>query len=147
MRFGFIGSRPLHFCSPFSSCSPLHTSSLFFSFMSSLASCPVISSLSFFCVYTARPLVCTRATYFQIRCQVAQVFTMRWVVIGCSCALGSFSLQPHTPLSRLVSSSCLYSCVLMRAHSHICPDLSTSRLPSGRHVYVTFGELNAVQTQ
>ena len=25
-----------------------------------------------------------------------QVFIMRWVVIGCSCALGSFSLQPHT---------------------------------------------------
>ena len=95
---------------------------LFFSFMSSLASCPVISSLSFFCVHTARPLVCTCTTYVQIRFQVAQVFTMRWVVIGCSCALGSFSLQPHTHtlLSRLVSSSCLHSFVLLRALSHIC---------------------------
>ena len=125
---------------PFSSFSPFHTSFFFFSFMSSLASCTVISLLSFFCVHTARPLVCTCTTYLQIRFQVAQVFTMRWVVIGCSCALGSFSLQPHTHthtlLSRLVSSSCLHSFVLLRAHSHFCPDLSASRLPWGRRVCV-----------
>ena len=81
---------------PFSSFSLDTLLFVFFPFMSSLASCPVISSLSFFCVHTARPLVCTRTTYFQLRLQVAQVLTMRWVVIGCSCALGSFSLQPHT---------------------------------------------------
>ena len=83
-------------------------------FMSSLASCPVISSLSFFCVHTARPLVCTCTTYFQIRFQVAQVFTMRWVVIGCSCALGSFSLQPHTFLSRLVPFMSSFFCLTAR---------------------------------
>ena len=116
--------------------SPLHTSLLFFSFMSSLASCPVISSLSFFCVHTARPLVCTCTTYFQIRLQVAQGFIMRWVVIGCSCALGSFSLQPHTLLSRLVLFMSSFFC-LLRAHSHFCrPDLSASRLLSGRRVCV-----------
>ena len=95
MRFGFIGFGPLHLV-PLFIPSPLHTSFLFFSSMSSLASCPVTSSLSFFCAHTARPLVCTRTTYFQIGFQVAHVFIMRWVVIGCSCALGSFSLQPHT---------------------------------------------------
>ena len=94
--------------------SPLHTSFLFFSFMSSLASCPVISSLSFFCVHTARPLFCACATYFQFRFQVAQVLTMRWVVIGCSCALGSFSLQPHTFLSRLVLFMSSFFCLTAR---------------------------------
>ena len=48
MRFGFIDSRPLRLVPlfiPF----PLTHSFFFFSFMSSLASCPVIPSLSFFC--------------------------------------------------------------------------------------------------
>ena len=94
---------------------------LFFSFMSSLASCPVISSLSFCCVHTARPLVCTCTTYVQIRFQVSQVFTMRWVVIGCSCALGSFSLQPHThtfvPSCLLFMSS--FFCLTARALTHL----------------------------
>ena len=42
---------------------------------------------------------------------------MRWVLIGCPCALGSLSLQPHTPLSHLVSSLCLHSFVFC-AHTH-----------------------------
>ena len=74
MRFGFIGFGPLHVV-PLFILSPLPISFLFFSFMSSLASCPVSSSLSFFCVHTARPLVCTCTTYFQIRFQVCPVLS------------------------------------------------------------------------
>ena len=70
------------------------------------------------------------------RFSVAQVFTMRWVFIGCPCALASLSLQPHTPLSRLVLVSCLHSFVLLRTHVHNRRDLRVSRLPSGRRVYV-----------
>ena len=53
--------------------------------------------------------------------------TMRWFVIGCPCALDSFSLQPHTPLSRLVSSSRLRSFVLLlTVRANVC--VSASRL-------------------
>ena len=67
------------------------------------------------------------------------------VVIGCPCALGSFSLQPHTPLSHLVSSLCLHSFVSLRTRSHICSDLSASRLPSGRGVFSALS-VSAVST-
>ena len=71
-----------------------------------LSSCLVVSSLFFFCARMAQHLVCTCTTYFQPRFHVAQVFTMRWALIGCPCALGSLSSQPHT-------------------HTHLCPVLSS----------------------
>ena len=77
MRSGFIGSRPPHLV-PFSSF-PLHTLLflfLFMIFMSSLASCPFISLLSFFCAYNGPGLSVYAHIYVQLRFQVAQVSTM-----------------------------------------------------------------------
>ena len=115
-----------------------HTCFLF-SFMSSCLH--VWSSHPLFRLHAhgSRPW-CVRAPPSSTRFQVAQVFTiMRRVFIGCSCALGSLSSQPHThtPLSRLVPFSCLHSCVLLRAHLHFRSGLSASRLPSGRRVCAT----------
>ena len=56
---------------------------------------------------------------------------MRWVFIGCPCALGSLSSQPHTPLSRLVPFSCLHSFVLLRAHLHFALPLALLASPRG----------------
>ena len=122
MGFGFIGSRPLHLVPLFHPFPFTHF--FFFSFLSCL---PVFM----FCHFIAFLL---RAHFRSPR---SLQFPMRWVLIGCPCALiGSLSFPPHTPLSGLVSSSCLHSFVFLRTHSHICPDLSASCLPSGRRVCV-----------
>ena len=115
LRFGFIGSRPLHLVS-FSSF-PLHTH-LFSSFLSCLPVFMfVISSLSFFCAHTAC-LSMHVHNLLQPRLQVAQVFTVRWVFIGCPCALGSLSSQPHTPLSRLVLPFHVFTLLSCCAHTY-----------------------------
>ena len=127
MRFGFIGSRPLHLV-PLSSL-PLHTLlfSLFFHVL--LSSCLFISSFfSFACV---RALLHT----FKHRFQVAQVFTMRWASSGVPVHLVPLSSQPHALLSRLVLLSCLHSFVL-RAHTCTLALTLDLRLPSGRRVCV-----------
>ena len=74
MRFGFIGFRPLHLF-PFSFF-PLRTLLFLFLFMSSLASCPFISLLSFFCAYNGPGFSVYAHIYVQLRFQVAQVSTM-----------------------------------------------------------------------
>ena len=76
--------------------SPFHPFpfSHFFSFMSSLASCPVISSLSFFWAHTAWPLVCTRATYFQIRFRCHRLFLRTWFLFIAT----THTLVPSCPL-------------------------------------------------
>ena len=51
------------------------------------------------------------------------------------CIWFPFSLQPHTPLSRLSSPSCLHPLVHAARTMHICSSLS-SCLPSGRRVCV-----------
>ena len=95
MRCGFIGSRPLHRF-PFSSFPPLHTSVFLF-----LSCPPVFMSghliLSFVCAHMGPGLSVYARNLLQPRFQVAQVFIMRRVFIGCPCALGSLSSQPHTP--------------------------------------------------
>ena len=79
-----------------------------------LSSCFVISSFLLFAHTSALALVCTRTSTYTIthRFQVAQVLTMRWVSSVVHVHLVSLSLQPHTPLPRLVplfmsSSFCL----------------------------------------
>ena len=118
IRFGFIGSRPLHLV-PFSS------------------SClRVFAFHSFFLLHAHGPAL---SVYTHNLLSVAQVFTMRRVVTVVPVHLVSFSLPPHTPWSRLVFSSCLHSFVSLRAHFHIRPGLSAFRLPSGRPVCVPSG--------
>ena len=141
MRFGFIGSRPLHPV-PLFILFPLDALLFYFFFFHvfpCFMSCHRISFLLLRTHGSALSMYMRNLLSTQALGRPAQVLTMRWVVIGCSCALGSFSLQPHTPLSRRVSSSCLHSFVFLRTHSHFCPDLSASRLPSGRRVCVTLG--------
>ena len=104
MRCGLIGSRPLHLV-PLFILFPLHTLLL-----SSFLSCPPVFMsghliLSFVCTHMGPGLSVHVHHLLQPRFQAAQVFTMRWVFIGCPCALGSLSSQPHTPLSRLVPFS------------------------------------------
>ena len=137
MRCGFIGFRPLYLV-PFSSFFPLTPSFslLFFHVFPCFMSCHLIS----FLLLRAHGWALSMYMHNLLSTQVLgpPSLTRRWFVIGCPCALDSFSLQPHThtPLSRFVSSSCLHSFVSLRIHSHICPDLSASRLPSGRRVCV-----------
>ena len=126
MRFGFIGSRPLHLV-PLSSL-PLHTPLFPLFFHVLLSSCLVISSFSSFARTVVPALVCTcTSTYstFKHRFQVAQVFTMRWTSSVVPVHLVPLSFQPHAPLSRLVLLSCLIFS-LVRAHVHIGPHLSFS---------------------
>ena len=116
MRFGFIGSRPLHLV-PFSSLSPFTHLwfPLFFHVL--LPSCLVISSFSSFARTLVPALVCTcTSTYILNRFQVAQVFTMRWGSSVVPVHLVSLSLQPHTFLSRLVLLLMSSSFCLCRAH-------------------------------
>ena len=91
MRSGLIGSRPPHLVPfPFF---PLHTLLFLFLFMSSLASCPFISLLSFFCAYNGPGLS---------------------VVVPVH--LVSLSSQPHTLLSRRLPSHVFILLSLLRAH-------------------------------
>ena len=104
MRFGFVGSCPLHLV-PFSSFVPLlHLwSPLFFHVLLS------ISSFSSFARTLAPALVCTRTSTYILN---TQVFTMRWSSSVVPVHLVSLSLQPHTFLSRLV---------LLLMSSSFCP--------------------------
>ena len=97
----------------------------------SLSSHPGISFLLSYAHTVVRPLVCTCTTYFKPRFQVAQVFAMRWVFIGCPCALGSLSSQPHThtPLSHYPVLSSFHVFIFLsalRAHVHIRLNLNFS---------------------
>ena len=121
--------------------SPFHPFPLYTLMFSSFLSCPPVFMsghliLSFVCTHMGPGLSVYVHNLLQPRFQVAQVFIMRWVFIGCPYALGSLSSQPHTPLSRLVplfmsSFFCLVACTLT-----LCPTLSASRLPSGGRVCV-----------
>ena len=127
MRIGFIGSRPLHLVPPFFFLSPSHTSvsSLFFHVFPCFMSCHLISVL----LLRAHGLALSMYMHNLLSTQVLgpPFLTMRWFVIGCPCALDSFSLQPHTPLSRLVASSRLRSFVLLlTVRANVC--VSASRL-------------------
>ena len=136
MRFGFIGSRPLHLV-PLSSL-PLHTPLFPLFFHVLLSSCLVISSFSSFARTVVPALVCTcTSTYstFKHRFQVAQVFTMRWTSSVVPVHLVPLSFQPHAPLSRLVLLSCLIF-FLLCAHTCTLALTLASRLPSGRRVCV-----------
>ena len=134
MRFGFIGSCPLHLVSL--SSLPLHILLFPLFFHVLLSSCLVISSFSSFACTLVPALVCTCTLHtFKHRLQVAQVFTMRWASSGVPVHLVPLSFQPHAPLSRLVLLSCLHSFVLC---AHTCTLALTLdfRLPSGRRVCV-----------
>ena len=115
MRFGFHRFLSPSFGVPFSSFFLFtHLFSCLFCHVS-LSSCPGISFLHSFAHTVVRPLVCTCTTDFQPRFQVVQVFTVRWVFIGCPCALGSLSSQPHTH-----THTCVLSCPLFMSSS-VCP--------------------------
>ena len=88
---GFHRFLSLHLVPRFFIASPLHTP-FFSSFLSRL---PVFMSfhliLSFVRVHICPDLsvYVHIYTYFKHRVRVAQVFTMKWVFVGCPCALGS----------------------------------------------------------
>ena len=133
MRFGFIGSRPLHLVplSPFS----LHILLFLFLFMSSLASCPFISLLSFFCAYNGPGLSVYAHIYFQLRFQVAQVSTMRFHRL--SLCIWFLFHRNHThfcPVVFLLMSSSFCPCC-----AHICTFVLALILPPGRRVCVPLG--------
>ena len=113
MRFGFIGFRPLHLF-PFSSF-PLRTPLFLFLFMSSLASCPFISLLSFFCAYNGPSLSVYAHIYDQLRFQVAQVSTMG--VHRLSPCIWFLFHRNHTHFCPVLLS-------FLRAHLHIGPSLN-----------------------
>ena len=95
MRFGVFYSAP-PFGFPFSFLFPART---FFRF------------LSLFCAHIGPALSVHVHSYTRPRSEVAQVVLMRYGSSGCSCSLGSFSLQRHA-LSCLVPISCLHLFVL-----------------------------------
>ena len=98
--------------------SPSHTR-LFSSFLSCLPAFMFCHLISFLFLCTHGPSLSMSArNLLQPRFQVAQVFTMRWVFIGCPCALGSLSSQPHTALSRL-SPFHVFTLVVLSTHLHI----------------------------
>ena len=131
MRFGFVGSRPLHLV-PLSSF-PLHTLLFPLFFHVLLSSCLVISSFSSFVRTLVPALVCTcTSTYI-----LTQVFRHPGLYnevgfIGCPCALGSpfiSTTRTFVPSRPLVMSS--FFCLLC---AHTCTFALTLvfRLPSGR---------------
>ena len=133
----WFSSPPFRF--PFSSFPPSHTFVFLFSFMSS---CLHVSFLSF--AHTSvLALVCTCTfTYFKHRFQVAQVLTMRWGSSAVPVHLFSISLQPHTPLSRLVLLFMSSSFRLCCAHTYTTVLTLILSAPLGRAcvcVCVTFG--------
>ena len=100
MRLGFFGLRPFHF--PFHP-STSHTCVFLLSFMSSCLH--VLPSHPFFRLRTHRPGLSVDVhihIHFLHRFRVAQVLTMGLGSSVVPVHLVSFSLQPHTPLSRLV---------------------------------------------
>ena len=126
MRFGFIGSRPLHLV-PFSSL-PLHTLLFPLFFHVLLSSCLVTSSFSSFA--RIGPGLSVYVHFYlplnsKHRFQVAQVFIMRWASSVVPVHLVPLSFQPHTH-NCPVSSSCHVFILLslVRAHVRIGPHLS-----------------------
>ena len=108
----------------------------FFLFMSSLASCPFISLLSFFCAHNGPGLSLYAHIHFSTQVQVAQVSTMRWGSSVVPVHLVSPSPQPHTLLPRLVLL--LMSSPFCLCCAHICTFVLAKMfcLPSGRRVCV-----------
>ena len=85
--------------------------------MSSLASCPVTSLLSFSCAHTTvRALVCTRTSTVHLGFRAAQVLIMRFGSLFVCVHLVPSSSQPLTLLPCLVLFSCLHLFVLGCAH-------------------------------
>ena len=124
MRFGLIGSRPLHLVPP--SSLPLHTLLFPLFFHVLLSSCPVISSFSSFARTLVPALVCTcTSTYLKKEVSGRPGLYNEVGFIGCPCALGFPFHFNHTHLCP-VSSSCHVFIVLSlaRAHVHICLNLS-----------------------
>ena len=123
MRSGLIGSRPPHLV-PFSSF-PLLTLLFLFLFMSSLASCPFISLLSFFCAYNGPGLSVHAHIYFQLRFQVAQVSTMRFHRLSlCIWFLFHCNHTHFCPVVFLLMSSSFCPCC-----AHICTFVLALILP------------------
>ena len=138
MRFGFIGSRPLHLV-PFSSL-PLHTLLFPLFFHVLLSSCLVTSSFSSFA--RIGPGLSVYVHFYlplnsKHRFQVAQVFIMRWASSVVPVHLVPLSFQPHThtivPSRPLVMSS--FFCLWCARTCALALTLAL-RLPSGRRVCV-----------
>ena len=135
MRFGFIGSRPLHLV-PLSSL-PLHTLLFPLFFHVLLSSCLVISSFSSFARTLVPALVCTcTSTYILTQVSGRPGLYNEVGFIGCPCALGSpfiSTTRTFVPSRPPVMSS--FFCLLC---AHTCTFALTLavRLPSGRRVCV-----------
>ena len=135
MRFGFIGSRPLHLV-PLSSL-PLHTLLFPLFFHVLLSSCLIISSFSSFARTLVPALVCTcTSAYILTHVSGRPGFYNEVGFIGCPCALGPPFISTtgiFVPFRPPVMSSffCLFC-------AHTCTFALTLalRLPSGRRVCV-----------
>ena len=133
MRFGFIGSRPLHLVSLFIIFPFTH---FFFSSFLSCLSCPVISPLSFFCAHISPGLSLYAHICCTFRFQLAQVLIMRFVHLLPLCIWFPFHCNhTHTLLFRLSSLSCLHPLVHAAHTMHTCSSFMFCLL-SGRCVCV-----------
>ena len=111
---------------------------LLFSFMSFLASCPVISLPVSLAFTSVRALVSTRTSTVHLGFRSPgsdNEFGSPFVPVH----LVPFSSQPRTPLSCLVLFSCLHLFVLGCAHPCTLASTLVFCLPSGRRVRVTLG--------
>ena len=132
VRLHWFPSPP--FGSPFHSFPFTHLFLLFL-FMSSLASCPFISLLSFFCAHNGLGLSLYAHIYLHTQVLGRPGLDNEVGFIGCPCALG-FSSQPHTLLSPSRPPSHVFTLLsLWRAHLHFRPSLNFC-LPLGRRVCV-----------
>ena len=108
---------------PFFILSPFTHFFFLFLFMPSLASCPVISLLSFSCAHNGPGLSLYAHIHCTLRSQVAQVLIMRFGSLFVPVHLVPSSSQPHTLLSCLVLFSCLHLFVL--GCVHLCTHVLT----------------------
>ena len=129
MRFGFIGSRPLHLV-PLSSF-PLHTLLFPLFFHVLLSSCLVISSFSSFARTLVPALVCTCTSTYTLTLVSGRPGLYNEVgFIGCPCALGSpFITTTRTFVRSRPPVLSSFFCLLRargraRAHVYICRHLS-----------------------
>ena len=128
MRFGFILLLSPPFGSPFTP-SP-HTPLLSSCLSCLLPSCLGASSLTSFARTFVQPLVCTRAFTSTPNPGFRLLrFDNEAGFIVCPCARGSSSSQPRALLSCLARFHVFILLSLLRAHMHISPRLSSSRLP------------------
>ena len=110
VRLHWFPSPP--FVSPFHSFPFTHLF-LFFLFVSSLASCPFISLLSFFCAHNGLGLSLYAHIYLHTQVLGRPGLDNEVGFIGCPCALGfSFIATTHTFVSVSSSFSCLHPFVL-----------------------------------